>query len=440
MKRLAKKVLSGLLWEHAQEQLTQHQPYVVAITGSVGKTSAKEAISLVLAQSGRPVIKTAGNLNTDIGLPLSLLGFEEAPADMMAWLQATKRSFAKVEKPAERPYYVLEFAADKPGDIAALAKRIPPHVAVMTSIHPVHLEAYGSFDKLVAEKHSLLDHLQPEGYAVLNAYDVQQHPLIARIPHQILYGFDAPAAANREGVWASKLQATPRGIACTLEFRLNRKIDGLSKQQTQKIELQTQVIGAHQLTALLAAAAVGLKEGVPVVKIKAALEQYTLPNGRGRIIEGQKGMTIIDDSYNASPAAVKAGLETLRSFAGKRRVVAVLGNMNELGTFAESAHREVARFAVGKVDYLVTVGEHGELMRQEAIKAGQPDMEVMSFSKPEDLLHQSDQVLRKGDVVYVKGSQNGVRLERLVKKIMAHPEQAERLLVRQSKYWQTGKA
>jgi UDP-N-acetylmuramoyl-tripeptide--D-alanyl-D-alanine ligase len=434
MKKIAKLVLKDLLWEHALEMVKQQKPDVVAITGSVGKTSTKDAVAAVLSAGNRPVIKTKGNLATEIGVPLSLLGYEENPSGTLEWIKVAGKSIGGIAKVTTKPYYVLEYSADKPGDIAFLAGKIPPTVAVITSIVPVHMQNYQEIGQLVAEKLSLLENLPKHGFAVLNADDPHQSSAQLKCNNIIWYGITSDPG-QREGVWARDVEPTDKGIRCTLELRILNRTDGISRLKTYHFSLQTQLIGTHQLYSLLAAAAVGFHEGIDPDKVKAALEGYSIPNGRGKLIPGQKDITIIDDTYNASPEAVKSGLRMLRPFAKERRVVAVLGNMNELGDIAEAAHKEVARVAAASVDSLVVVGPFAETMRNEAIAGGLAQTKVIAFQNTEQLLDKVEQLVQSKDVVYVKGSQNNVRLERFVKAIMAHPEEAEQLLVRQGKQW-----
>jgi UDP-N-acetylmuramoyl-tripeptide--D-alanyl-D-alanine ligase len=408
---------------------------VVAITGSVGKTSTKEAIALVLSKSGRSVTKTYGNMNTETGVPLSLLGYTEAPQGMKGWMGVIAKSWLTSPfKYSKSPFYVLEYSADKPGDIALLAGHIPFEIGVLTSIVPAHMQAYPKFEDLVKEKLSIMTGLKKGGQMILNADDPVQVKAGKGMDSVLWYGI-ASGGAKKTGVWAQDIELTAKGLKCRIDWIVAKSMDGIGRHQLQSISVQTALLGKHQLHSLLAAAAVGFQAKIPAAEIAKALEEYRLPAGRGVIIEGIKDMTIIDDTYNASPESVKSGLDMLREFAGKRRTVAILGNMNELGDFAPQAHKDVATYAAGKVDFFVGIGPLGESMAAAIQEAGQASHTVISFVKPETAIIKLDQLVKRGDVVYVKGSQNGVRLERLVKRLMAHPEQAEQLLVRQSGKW-----
>ncbi len=179
MKRFLKKIILDLLWAGARERVRVEKPFVIAITGSVGKTTAKEAIAAVLEAGGRTVVKTQGNMGSDIGVPLSLLGYAHPPHGSQ-WIGVALRSFfAPTPYKGKHPLYVLEYSSDKPGDIAFLTGKIRPDYAVLTVIAPVHMGFYSQFSDLVKEKGSLPQALSVDGIAILNADDISQKPLFA---------------------------------------------------------------------------------------------------------------------------------------------------------------------------------------------------------------------------------------------------------------------
>ncbi|MEI6478104.1 MAG: UDP-N-acetylmuramoyl-tripeptide--D-alanyl-D-alanine ligase [bacterium] len=436
MKQLLKNLVIGLLWKRVGLRVLRERPVVIAVTGSVGKTSTKDAIALVLEKGKRQVVKTVGGLNSDIGVPLSLCGFDQSPATSAGWLKVLARVLLmpprlRVHKGA---YYVLEYSADKPGDIAYLASKLAPNVAVLTRVVPVHMQSYASLEDLAAEKFSLVAGLKSEGQAVLNADDPIQVAKGKELSNVLWYGV-RESALKQPGIWGHSLRLGEKGWIVQIDFVIAKKMDSIARQQMQTIQVESSLIGRHQVDCLVAAAAVGFQQGIPFDAIRTALQGYQVPPGRGRLIPGRRDVEIIDDSYNSSPESAKAGLEMLRPFARKRRVVAILGNMNELGELTESSHIEVARHAAGKVDYLVAVGPQSTPMVRAAEEAGMPSHQVLAFQTPEQLLDKIDQIVNKGDLVYIKGSQNKVRLERAVKALMAHPEHAEQLLARQSAFW-----
>lgn len=431
IKKALRKIVVDTLWDHALRQVKAQNPTTIVITGSVGKTSAKDAILSVLSQGDVPVVHTQGNLNTEIGVPLSIMGYKEQPRGLWQWVAVLlNASFGKIV-PLDKSYYILEFSADKPGDIGFLASKIKAEIACITQITPVHMAAYGSMDELIKEKQSIKLALKEGGTLIVNAMDNNQKNLLDT-PGTFPYGI-IDKIPKKEGVWFSKLHYVKNTIALDMTFHphSNRSDLDISKSE-QSEKLSTNLIGHHQVNALALAAAVGYKLGFKTEQIKVGLEKYQVPNGRGKLIQGGKETLIVDDTYNASPEAVKAGLDMLRDISDGRRVVAVLGNMNELGANAERLHTEVAEYAAKKVDYLVFVGPFEAKMRKAAEKAGLSPAKMIGFDAPEQAIARTEQYIHSKDLIYIKGSQNGVRLERMVKALMRNPKQAAELLVRQN--------
>lgn len=413
MKEWLRSLIVSILWSGALRKVRAEKPYVIAITGSVGKTSTKEAVALVVEKSGRPTFKSPGNMNSDTGIPLALLGFAEPPAEVKGWLKACWRGlFPPIIKHAEQPYYVLEYGSDKVGDIEFITDRLPAQIGIITKVAPVHLAAFTDMEELVEEELAISRGLRRGGWLVLNADDTNQDYIRTHWERVVQFSLSDVTEVSR----------TLEGITFTWEGS----------------EFQAVVSSKQQLYSILPALAVGKHIGVPVAQMAEAVAAFQLQAGRGRIIEGKDGITIIDESYNASPEAVKMALLTLQEMKGKRRSVAILGRMNELGNYAEQGHREVAE-AVAQLapDRLVLVGEYAVLMQDVAVAAGYPVKSIITFATTEELLAWLDTVVKSKELVLVKGSQNGVRLERVVKQLMAHPEEAHTLLVRQDSYWQT---
>jgi len=432
MKSALRGTILSILWRAVRKRVAHDNPYVIAITGSVGKTSTKEAIALILEGTGRPVIKTQGNMATDTGIPISLLGFPDRAKTPGRWIQVLWRALrAEFPTYAERPYYVLELSSDTPGDLAFLARHFPIHCAVLTTGGPVHLELYKTEQAVVDEIATIVPFIQPDGYIVTNADDLLLQTIKSTLP-TIRYGMYAKNL-DVQGVVLSRGTDV---LECSIEWPIHAKaLDSMPSRQTKKVTFRAAVWGEYQLYPLIAAAAVAMQEGVAKPVLLKALQAYSLPAGRGRIIPGHRDVTIIDDTANSSPEAVIAGLEMLRPFAGKRRTVAILGTMNELGEFARALHAKVGAAAAGKIDYLIALGQFAPDMQHAAEKAGMVSAQTITFPAPEQLMGHLSQLIQKNDVVYLKASQNGMRLERLVKQLMQYPGQAATLLVRQGNEW-----
>lgn len=436
MKAWIRQFVLALMWGAAKRRLRAEQPFVIAVAGSVGKTSTKEAIATVLEASGKPVVKTIGNLATDSGIPLSLLGFTEQVKGLRAWARVLVRAHTKhFRRPNERPYWVLEYSSDKPGDMAYLGSRIRWDAAVFTSGGPVHLEMYKTQEAVLKELADFLAYRRDGAYVVVHGDD----PFLKDItwPEGTLtYGVAGLTKTSRPAdVRATVTSLGPKGME--VEFASDKKTstDPMIRNTQGRLTAKVAVVGKQQLLPLVAATVVASKEGLLPNVIQKGLEAYQVPPGRGRLISGIKDITIVDDTANASPEAAVAGVAMLKPWAKGRRTVAVLGTMNELGDAATEAHREVGAAAAKSVDFLVAVGQFAGDMLAGAKAGGMASHRMLAFATPEQLFTQIEQVIERNDIMYVKASQNGMRLERLVKRLMAQPATAEEQLVRQSNAW-----
>jgi UDP-N-acetylmuramoyl-tripeptide--D-alanyl-D-alanine ligase len=415
MKAKIKNLVVNRLWREAGRVLKASEPTAVAVTGSVGKTTTREAIAHVLADCGRPIIQAKGNMNTEISVPLVICGLVDAPHRPWQWLSAYWRSRRFAAGPGLPPesILVLEFASEQEGDIAFLAERVPLDLAVFTLFSPSHL----SMDTKVVqrEKSSLIKGLKPSGVIVANADDAAQVDLLAD-RRAISYGY-----AKGATVRLAEVKTNAEGMTGTIVYR------GV------KYPFTTKLIGRHQAMSVAAAFAAGVKLGRTPSQLIARLATLAGQPGRLRLIEGRKQRTIIDDSYNSSPAAAAAALDVLTGLRRPgHRTVAIMGNMNSLGRGTVSAHLELGRQAArAKIDYLIAVGPNARRIVKGAREGGMAEQHLIEFETPERLMTRLDNLLQTGDLILVKGSQNGMLLERVVKLLMAHPERAKEELVRQ---------
>ena len=315
--------------------LAKQAPRIVGITGSVGKTTTKEAIAAVLAGSF-PVFKNRANYNGLYGLPIAL--GELLPEHRVA---------------------VLEMAADHFGEMARLCAIAPPHVAVVTTVEPAHLETFGSLEAIAREKGELVAALSPGGLAVLNADDPRVLGMATRrAPGVQVMTFgtsDVTGTGDRRSatgrslgsaghVSASNIIVTREGLRFDVETPAGRD------------HVHFPLLGRHQVYAALAAIAVGLHFGMDLLQaILPRLAQMPHIPGRLNPLPGRRGSLLLDDSYSSSPAAAEAALETLAAVEGRRKI-AVLGDMLELGAGEAAGHEQVGRSAAGAADLLVTKG------------------------------------------------------------------------------------
>lgn len=423
-----RKILRFKLRILAKRLLRKYKPVIVAVTGSVGKTTTKEAIFTVI-QKSFPAYRSFGNYNTDIGVPLSIVAtYDHQVTGSFGYFLALCKGFGRYLTRQKYPkILVLEYAADRPGEIRYLVKHFPPQIAVVTAIGeiPVHLEYYKSRAEIVAEKTALVKNLKADDTAVLNAdeWDVldMKNQTKAKV---VTCGLSPDAQIRASGV---NIKSGENLSEWGLQFKL--------EMQGKVVPVFVQgVIGAHMVYSMLAAAAVGERLNVGVLEIVGQMQEIKPVAGRMNLLAGIKNTVIIDDTYNSSPIAAEKALEALKQVYGKRKI-AVLGDMLELGEKTEDAHRKIGlEAAKNNVDYLVTVGLRSKFMAETGRSYGMQSDRILSFENADEARLPIQNLLKPGDTVLVKGSQ-GMRMEKIVKEIMSEPEKAGSLLVRQTKEW-----
>ncbi|MFA5052233.1 MAG: UDP-N-acetylmuramoyl-tripeptide--D-alanyl-D-alanine ligase [Patescibacteria group bacterium] len=415
--------------------MSKYKPKVVGITGSVGKTSTKEAVYTVLSSKFR-VRKNIKNYNNEIGVPLSIIGTESGNKNPFAWIWVFFKAMGLlVWRSKNYPeILVLEMGADKPGDIKYLTRLAPCRVGVITAIGPVHLEFFGTMDKLIREKHQMVLHMKKDDTAILNADDQQVMSVREKVRSRVLtFGFSELADIRAAEVDVSAGPSSDPWV--------DVQVKGLSFKFIHNGSIVPvflpSVLGEHQVYMALAAAAVGLSFGMNLADISAALGNFVSPAGRMRLLSGIKHTSIIDDTYNSSPMAVKAALHVMEKLKVSGRKFVVLGDMLELGQYTEAGHREVGEAAATVADVLVTVGSRARIIADTATSHGLPEEGVFEFGDALEAGKFVQERIKTGDIILVKGSQ-GARLERVVKELMAQPEKAGELLVRQGTEWTRG--
>jgi len=433
MLNLFKKIIEWKLRVLAKWVLNRYQPKVIGLTGSVGKTSTKEAIYTVLSSEFR-VWKNIKNYNNELGVPLSILGMESGFKNPIAWFGVFARGlwmvlFRKKDYPE---YLVLEMGADKPGDIKYLVDLVPCNASVVTAIGPTHLELFGSLEKVVREKQHIVSHLKVDDFAILDADEELVMGMKEKTRAKVItYGFAEGAT----------VQATELDISAgpSSDPWVDMQIKGVSfklKYEGSFVPVFLHgVLGKHQVYAALAAAAVGVTYGMNLADISAALKNYKSPAGRMRLIRGIKHTSIIDDTYNSSPLAATAALNVLKEVKVSGMKFIALGDMLELGTYTEQGHREVGMVASEVADVLICVGERSKYTVDAAVEAGMSEDRVFRFVDTTEAGKFIQRRMKQGDILLVKGSQ-GSRMERVVKELMAEPLKAKELLVRQGKEWE----
>lgn len=419
--QLKLKILSKLI-------LAKYRPEVIGITGSVGKTSAKEAIFSVLSGDFK-ARKNIKNYNNEIGVPLTIIGVETGGKSLLRWLYIFSKAFwLLIWKDKNYPtVLVLEMGADKPGDIDYLLSIVKCRVGILTAVSESHLEYFGTLERIAQEKRLIISRLAKEGFAIINIDNDLAWQQKAHTKSNVMsFGIKHKASAQAENIVIMERDG---------ELGLNFK---LSYQGTTIPIFLPGIISYQHIYAVLAAVCVGIVYNINLVDIGHKLQQYHGVPGRTRYIPGIKGSKIIDDTYNSSPLATKAALDLMPLIPNTEAgdYYAVLGDMLELGRISEEAHLNIGKKVNDlKIDYLLAFGEKARDIARGAIKAGMDKDHVYTFSDHHQAgLFLQDRV-KKNDIILVKGSQ-GVRMEKIVKEIMAEPNTADDLLVRQTKDWE----
>jgi UDP-N-acetylmuramoyl-tripeptide--D-alanyl-D-alanine ligase len=416
-KRVQKKLEKAVI-----SYFTAHpEVKLIVVTGSVGKTSTKTALATVLSRRYR-VHMHEGNHNTELSVPLAILNvpFPENVRSFSQWRQAIKAARARTLMPTDVDIIIQELGADQPGDIASFGRYLQPYAAIVTAVTPEHMEFFKTIDAVAFEE--------------LQAANFSQLALINR---------DDIDGRYAEYLTNSNLDTYGTTNAAEYHFEEQEFMvdDGHKGKVTgpeipDGIEVTINVLGEHNLRPAIAAAAMGIKFGLPPEDIKAGIEMIRPVPGRMNPISGLNGSMIIDDTYNSSPAAAVSAVQTFYSIDAPQRI-AIMGSMNELGDSSAAEHEKVGKlFNPDMVDWVITVGdEAGKYLAPAAQSNG---CQVKSFMNSVQAGTFAHSVLQQGGLVLAKGSQNGGYVEESVK-ILLHNQADSSKLVRQSPAWMATK-
>src|SRR3989344_474206 len=423
-KKIKKQFVKFLLRWPMLLMLAKHNPTIIAITGSVGKTSTKEAIYAVLKKRFS-VWRSLKNYNTELGIPLAVFGLTITNYSVFSWLGVFIKMMARLIRFSNYPdFLVLELGIDKPGDMAYLLKLVRPEIAVVTAISdiPVHVQFFSGPRDVAREKMRLVKALPPLGVAVLNHDDSAIMEEADKVRAKILsFGFSKEAEVRTD-----TFEMFGPGPDAGITFKLEHKGSFVP------VRLKN-VFGKSNVYTALAAAAVGLTLGMNLVEISEAFSEYISPPGRLRLLPGIKNSWILDDTYNASPVAVAAALEVMKNMESKRDII-VLGDMKELGEYTKKPHLAFGDLIFGSIKKIWTVGDSASLIGKQAVRKGFDRKNVYNFEKSEEVGRQLQDHIKSGDLILIKGSQS-LRMEKIVEEIMAEPQKAKELLVRQEPSW-----
>jgi UDP-N-acetylmuramoyl-tripeptide--D-alanyl-D-alanine ligase len=401
---------------------TAHQEVkLVVVAGSVGKTSTKTAIDTMLSQKYR-VRLHEGNHNTPMSVPLAILGvpYPDNVRSIFAWQDAVKAAKRRILAPTDVDVIIQELGADHPGDIEAFGSYLKPYIGVVTAVTPEHMEYFKTIEAVAHEELTAGNFSQ---IALINRDDIDgQYAEYVTNPSLDTYGTSAAAEYHFEQE----------------DYQANKGHTGsfVAPELASPIKVSINVVGEHNVRPAVAAAAVGVKFGLNAAEIKTGLEKIRPIAGRMNMLRGLNGSTLIDDTYNSSPAAAVSAIQTFFAMEAPQRI-AIMGSMNELGESSAAEHEKIGKmFRPDLVEWVITIGEDaGKYLGPAAHSQG---CQVKSFQNAVQAGAFAHSVLEKGALVLAKGSQGNVYAEEALKILLLDQGEIDKL-VRQSPAWMATK-
>ena len=412
------KYVQRRLERYVKKYFKKHHPTLIAVVGSVGKTTTKNAIGTVLSDRYRIQLEP-GNHNTPLSVPLAIMGVKYPPAELVHKVSTWRRVFKamKTRCKAEQGVDVIiqELATDKPGDLAAFERYLRPDITVVTSVSPEHMENFpNGLADVAREELSIAAY---SGLTIVNHDDIDES----------FAQFANTASITDYGIDGGEYRVEVTGGSPLAGYQVT-----FYAPDQQPATTVLHVLGNHMLKAACAAFAVGVRMGVPMNELMAKLSQIEPVYGRMNPLAGRNGSVIIDDTYNSSPVAAIAALQTLYQVEAPQRI-AILGSMNELGNYSAAAHQQVGQYCDPMLlDWVITIGDQAnQFLAPAAQKMG---CQVRTFPDPIAAGTFANQVMREGAAILVKGSQNGVFAEEAAKVLLRDMNDKDKL-VRQDDYW-----
>lgn len=427
MKTVFKKIITSIIQYEAKLVLKKYKPRIVAVVGSVGKTSVKDAIYTALSSKFH-VRKSEKSFNSEIGIPLTILGCQSGWSNPFVWIKNIFDGIVLLFLKNNFPeWLVLEVGADAPGDIQSVAKWLKTDVVVLTRLPdvPVHVENFDSPEQVVEEKLSIVSSLKEDGVIVMNGDDkkitaIKKDNSDKKI---ITFGLSKANDLSASHCAISYHKKAPIGM----HFRMSHG------DSTIPLEIIGS-LGKHHIYPVLAATATASLFNIDLNTVAKEFIKHKSPPGRMRILKGLKGSVVIDDTYNSSPVAVKEALSTLGDIKTDGKKIAVLGDMLELGQYSIEEHKKVGKQVASICDELITVGPRARDIAEGALSNGMSESKVLQYDDVTRAGKELEIRLKDHDVVLMKASQ-GVRMEKAVVEIIADPDKQSELLVRQDEVW-----
>lgn len=420
MKNITKKCLTKIFTTQMRKIIAKHQPKIINVVGSVGKTTTKMAIATILGETYKVQVQT-GNYNTPISIPFIFINrpmpsLYNPFSWAIVWLQGQKVLYSP--KPYE--IVIVELGTDTPGDIAAFKAFIEADISVVTAVSEEHMESFTDLSAVAKEELSI------GGFSkklVINSDDVKDSYVkdyVKKSVPVVTYGQDK----------SDYQYSLERSDNKTLAIKINLKNNVV-------LEIKTLIVAKQIAKSVAAAITVADLLDVELDKINSGVGKITPMSGRMQLLKGVKNSTIIDDSYNASPLAVRAALETLYEIDAPQKI-AILGMMNELGEYSRPAHEAVGDLCDPKqLNLVVTIGPDAN--DYLALAAETKGCQVIRCKSPYEAGKIAAEKVKPDALILVKGSQTGIFAEEAIKSLLADKQDA-RLLVRQNSFWLSKKS
>ena len=429
MKSLLKAPVAGSLAVLSRMIIRKYRPQIVMITGSVGKTSTKDAVAAMLAEH-TTLRASEKSYNSEFGVPFTIIGVKNPWTSLFAWAEVFCEALRLIIFPVVYPKaLVLEVGADRPGDLARILRIATPDAVVVTRLPdvPVHVEAYATPAAVRQEEFAPAYALATGAPLILSSRDTHAREMAKNTQARVtLFGFSDDAdihiseptvAFEGDRPVGMQARATVGKKSCTL--------------------LARGALGRPQILAPAAALATAVALGVPLEEARAGLTHYVPPAGRGRLLRGSAGSVLIDESYNSSPAATEESLEALALLTHAKRRIAVLGDMLELGRYSRTEHERIGTRAATLATMLIAVGPRAKAMCAAALASGMAPLQVQCAETTHEAVGVLQSLVQEGDAILIKGSQS-MRMERIAEALLADPTDAV-FLVRQEKEWKRKK-
>lgn len=429
MKKIFKNTIKAIIIWEAKMVIKKYQPKIIAITGSVGKTSTKDAVFTVLSKY-KKVRKSEKTYNGEIGLPLTVLGLASAGNDPFLWLENISRGlYLLFTKQTYPEILILEIGVRKPGDIK---KNILPWLKIDILIvtrfpeKPVHVEFFDNADKLIEEKSSIVKALKKNGLLILNHDDEKVYLLHDKSKERAV-SFGQDENSTYRILYPSYSFEKIGGIEIPLGINFRIQYGG----NVFPVVLPN-VLGLHNVVQATSAISCANELGIDLLESIKTVSGFRSPSGRLSLLSGIKNTIIIDDTYNSSPVAAHEAVEILKEFKGGRKI-AILGDMLELGKFTDEEHSKLGEKVREVADLLITIGPRAKIIGEIAsMKMNQAD--IFSFDNNSEIILFLERNILEKDIILIKGSQN-MRMEKITESLIKDKENKKTLLCRQDKEW-----